>query len=221
MSKFKPTGFYAFWFEQVIEHYIIDINSKIQVDTGKKLPHKNKFANMWNSAYSSYPGSANYLEFEKNVLPSRKEYFRCFLYYYAKNANKWKVNHIIDDDFKLYYEMEIQYNDLRSTFNTDLQFIISLVQHKNMTFSAIFYSKTGLPIIYKLFFRNKITVFSLVIFENLFGIFSKLNIKNLNFIDETKLNTLRIIFDNFYSFIYNKNINWINIVQERIKYLNQ
>ena len=198
MAGFKPTGFYAFWFERVINDYILDVTSKVDVDTSKKLPHQNKYANMWNSAYANYPGSSNYLQFEKTILPSRAEYFRCFLYYYAKNANQWKVNNIVSDDFKYYYDMEIKYNDIRSTFKTDLLETIKFIKCKGLEFKEVFYAKNGLPRIYTLFFQNKITIFSLVILENLFSIFSKLNVGSIGFVEENKLNVLRIIFDKFY-----------------------
>lgn len=207
-EAFNPTGFHSFWFEMILRDYVFVINEKVDIDLNKKLPFRNKYKNMWNGVYHTYAQSIHYLTFEKTILPNRKEYLRCFCYYYCKNPNKWKAQNIVEDNFKFYYQMEDKFKNIENTFDDDMNYIIKKAKRKNLKLSTFFSTNSGFPEIFKMYFRNEITLFSIVIFQELFDILDKIDFKNISIADESKLNNIRILFQKIHKFVYNDKIDW-------------
>ena len=218
-GHFKETGFHAYWFEQIMKDHIFNPRSKSNTDLSKKLFHREKYKKMWNGFYGNQPGSIHYLNFEKNITPSRVEYIRCFCYYFVINPNKWNVHYIHDDNFRIQRIMEQKYQDIESTFKNDFNILLKKSKSQNKSIKEMLFCDKGFSEIFKLYFRGEITAFSIIILEKLFGIFNNLNVGSFGIVDESKLNNLRIIFGDVYEFLYRDEFDWKDIFKRHMNTL--
>lgn len=210
----ERTGFYAYIFYVRTKLYY---NSK-KYDILTKKINKNKYIKSWNNKRANKDGMM-FLEIENFLPRKRMNFIRFYSYYYLQNSNFY-IREIMDSDFKLYRYYEMQLNSIKEVFKSDFRYILFFIYKNKIKLKNIFRSKT-LPIIFQMYERKKISIFSLLIFENLFHIIKNINFNNLDFLEKEKYNFYsEIVFNKFERIIHNRiferGIDWKNILMKEL-----
>lgn len=206
------TGFNAYIF--YIRTKVFFNNKKYNI-TNKKI-NKNKFISSWNKTRCDKDGIL-FKIIEEKMPRNRDKYIRLFSYYYLNN-NNFYINEILEDNFKLFKTNEQRLSNILEVVKNDFRVILNLCDKNNKKLKSVFRSKS-LPIIFKMFERNKISIYSFIIFDHIFNISKNININNLDFLEKEKFIFVNDkIFNKFklvvYEFLFNDDYDWIKIFKD-------
>jgi len=218
------TGFHAYWIYCTIKH--IHFSSGKYDITKQRLPKKEQFLKSWNDRVINRDGSLFYKFYES--LPFDKEtYIRCFAYYYMKNP-QFHISDILTDNFQTFKFNELELEDILGTVKSDFLTVILRTEEKEIDKHHMFYgSDQILPIVFRLFDQGKISINSLIAFNEVFPLARKVlaerETRTLNIVDAERCKNYAIIFDKYAQIVYNsyKDIDWKDILQSYYKQIMQ
>ena len=218
------TGFYAYWIYVTVKN--IHFGSRKYDITRQRLPKKDQFIKTWNQGRKDKDGILFY-KVESSLPFKKEEFIRCFAYYYMKNP-QFHVSDILNDGFNLYRQNEIELDDILGTVKSDFLTAILRCEEKDIDRHHMFYGTNQiLPIIFRLYDQGKISVNSLIAFNEVFPLAQKVSAerdtKTLNIVDLERCKKYAIIFDKYQQIVYNsyKDIDWKDILQSYHKQIMQ
>ena len=148
-------------------------------------------------------------------MSSRKEdYIRLFTAYYMKKRY-FHVSDILNDNYQTYKQNEIELNDILATVKSDYLTAILYCTEKDIEPQHMFYGDDGIPLIYKLYDRGKISINSLIAFHEVFGIAKGLYWYCKNVVEEDRIKFYKQIFNKYRPIVWGcfKDIAWKKEIQ--------
>lgn len=176
--------------------------------------NKERYIDKWNKVRAKKDG--HYFQKIENYLPhQRLKYIQFFSSYYLKNPDFY-VKEIVDDRFSHYKYHQYQMLHVKEGLKTDFKFILNFADKNKRPFKDIFRSK-NLPPAFKLFDQGKISIYSLIIFNEIFHLIEEVKHNKLNFLDKERytfytekiFNKFRFVVNDI---LFNEN-DWVNILK--------
>jgi len=211
------SGFRSYHIYNVVKY--MHFRSKKYDISKNPLAKTSIFLKKWNDEMVNRPDSLAFYKLDK--LYDNKKLIRLFSYYFLRNQNFY-VFDIIDDEFQLFKKYERELITLKDTLELDFLRIYHLAVKNKKSMREILFSKKGIPLVFKIFDRKKISVHTLLALHLVWGIGDKINIDNLNIVEEEKYKVYRMIFDKYHNIVYKYfNFDMKNVFKNSIKYLNK
>jgi len=198
------TGFNQFWIYSTVKY--IYFNSKNYDILKHRLPKRDSYIHQWNSGRKDRDGILFY-KMKDRIPPFKETYIRLFAYYYLQNKD-YHVSEIYDDKFELFNKNEYEIRNLKTVVGGDfLRFVNYATKIK---IKKLFISESGLPFVFKMFDQNKISIHSLIVFNDIFKIYDKLTLDKLNIVEKEKLKRYELIFDKYKPLVYDfiNDVDW-------------
>ena len=173
--------------------------------------NKDYFINSWNKKRAKKDG--HFFQKLENFLPrDRMKFIRFFSYYYIKDLNIY-IKDILDDEFRIYEFNEYQLCHIKEGVKTDFRAILNFADRNNKTIKDVFRCDK-IPPIFKLYDIGRISVYSLIIFNEIFNLTRDVNINKLDVLDTERYEVYQnIIFNKFRfvvnDYLFNDRIDWI------------
>jgi hypothetical protein len=211
------TGFHAFWVYMIVKN--------VHFGTGKynimenRLPTKARFLKIWNDGRKDRDGMM-FLRVMEKMSSRKKDYIRLFAAYYMKKPF-FHVSDILNDNYHTYKQNEIELADILSTVKSDYLTAILHCTEKDIDPQIMFYGNHGLPLIYKMYNRGKISMNSLIAFQEVFGIANGLNWYCKNIVEEAAIKHYKELFDKYRPIVIDcfKDIAWKKEIQKYHHYI--
>jgi hypothetical protein len=196
------TGFNAYWAYVAIK---IHFGSSYNIAQG--LPAKSKLISCWNSERVKKDGKL-FLAVE-NRIQDLEQLVRCCSYYYYQNNNYYVID-ILEDKFKLYDKLELNYENIENCFINDLHKIQDYCNKNGKIFSEIIGVNNKIPLIYNL----GLSPFSMVILNGIFKFTD--NDKVVNALQKNKYRNMKNTIDKFSQLYHNRiyEYDWKTILKE-------
>lgn len=211
------TGFHAYWIYVAVKN--IHFGSKKYNIMESRLPQKKRFLKSWNDGRKDRDGMM-FLKIMEKIPANKEKYIRLFAAYYVKNPS-FHVSDILNDNFQTYKGNELELNDILETTKSDYLTAILYCFEKGIQPEDMFYGRdkgyVEFPLIFKLYDRGKISANSLIAFNEVFGIRSKLRVQACtNIVDEGRAKEYQLIFDKYSPIVYNyfQAISWKKEIQK-------
>jgi hypothetical protein len=211
------TGFTAYWIYVAVKS--IHFGAGKYDITHQRLPQKARFIKAWNDGRKDRDGMI-FLKVMEKMSSKKEDYIRLFAAYYMKKPS-FHVSDILNDNFHTYKQNEIELNDILATVKSDYLAAILYCNEKEMLPETMFYGNHGLPLIYKMFNRGKISVNSIIAFDEVFGIAKGLDWYCKNIVEEADIKLYKQIFVKYRPIVYNyfKDIAWKKEIQDYHHYI--
>lgn len=192
------SGFQSYHIYNTIRH--IYFNSKKTYDIlNKPLPRREVLLKKWNEEMIHRKDSLFFFKLDK--LFNKEQLIRLFAYYYLENSDFYIYN-IFDDDMKLFRVNESNLLLMKDIIETDILTMIYLCIKNNKKIKQIIFSKSGIPIIFKMYEKKQISVYTIIAFQKVYKIIDRINKKSLNVVTEDRVNKYQKIIDKFSPIVY-------------------
>jgi hypothetical protein len=213
MKDFDPTGFTAFWIYVTVKKIYFKPGGKYDI-LRQRLPRKQQFLKAWNDGRKDRDGMLFY-KFMENMPRKKIEYIRAFATYFLWSED-FHIRQIIHDNFRRYKANVLELNDIEATVKSDYLSAILHCYEKDVTPETMFYGDKSLPLIFKLYDRGLISHNSLIAFDEVFRVRSKLNNYNVDVILQERIKKYELIFDKYRPLVYNHfdSIEWKKTLQK-------
>lgn len=215
------TGFHAYWIYVTVKN--IHFRSPKYNIMESRLPQKKRFIKSWNDGRKDRDGMM-FLKIMEKMPANKKDYIRLFAAYCIKNPS-FHVSVIFNDNFQTYKQNELELDDIVGTVKSDYLHAILYCYEKGIQPEDMFYGRaagyTKLPLIYKLYDRDKISINSLIAFNEVFGIRYRLTDRPTNIVEKEQIKGYQLIFDKYCPIVYHrfKDINWKEKIQAYHHYI--
>ena len=178
--------------------------------------NKEKYIDKWNKVRAKKDG--HYFQKIENYLPKQRlKYIHFFSCYYFKNPDFY-IKEIIEDEFSHYKYHQYKLLHVKEGVITDFRFILNFADKNERPFKDVFRSQK-LPPIFKLFDQGKISIYSLLIFNDFFSLLKNVNYNKLDFLQKEQYNFYKDkIFNKFRlvvkDILFDKKYDWMKIMKE-------
>jgi hypothetical protein len=193
----SPTGFRAYHIYNVVKY--VHFGSKKYDISKSPLCKRDVFLKKWNDEVRHKGISLLYLKLDK--LFNNKELIRLFSYYYLEDKDFY-VTAVIEDDLRIFKKYETELELLKEVIESDLLRIFILMKKNNKLLKDILFSKNGMPLILQMYDRKIINVHTLLAFDIVWSIGSKIKVEHLNIVEAEKYKKYRLIFDKYKQIVY-------------------
>lgn len=202
MTGMSKTGFHCYWIYCTVKH--MHFKSKFDI-MERRLPKREQFVKSWNENRKDKDGIMFFKVME--WMPYNKEaYIRLMAYYWMQNP-AFHVSDILADNFELYKKNEIELSNLQNTVKSDFLTAILHCHERDVPMAEMFYgSGEKLPYIFTLYDRGKISINSMVVFNEVFHLWNKIRdglADDINIIRQDKCKNYARIFDKYAQIVYN------------------
>jgi len=167
--------------------------------TEMPLGRKERFLKKWNEEMINRAESLMFLKLDK--LYNKDQIIRLFAYYYLEDKNFY-ITDVIEDDFKLFRDNELELILLKDVLERDFYTIYYLKNKNERKMIDILFKKKGIPYIFKMYNLKMISIHTLIALHLVWDIGNKINHESLNIVEEEKLKKYKIIFDKYIQIVY-------------------
>jgi len=201
------TGFNQFWIYSALKY--VYFKSKTYDITKHRLPRRETYIHQWNSGRKDRDGIL-FFKLDKRIPPHKKTYIRLFAYYYLMKDTNFHISAVYDDEFKLFDKYEYEIRNLKTVVGGDFLRFVNYAIKKKIKIKRLFISESGLPFVFKMFDQNKISIHSLIVFNDIFKIYDKITLDKLNIVEKEKLKRYELIFDKYKPLVYDfiNDVDW-------------
>lgn len=209
------TGFHAYWIYCTIKH--IHFKSDKYSIVNQRLPRREQFVRTWNEGRKDRDGLL-FLKLFKNIPFKKEHYIRCFAYYYMQNP-AFHVSDILNDNFQLYKKYELELDNIEQTVKSDYLTAALYSAERDVPMQDMFYGAgTGLPFIFTLYDRGKISIHSMIAFDLVFHLRARVRdglLDDIDIVRQDKCKNYAVIFDKYAEIVYNyyTSIDWKELLQ--------
>lgn len=207
------TGFHAYWIYVTVKN--IHFGSRKYDITKNRLPRKEQFLKSWNSGRKDRDG-IHFLKFMERVPENKEKYIRCFASYYMSKPT-FHITDVFNDNFQTFKANELELNDILATAKSDYLTAALECTERDIKFQNMFYGTPFImPIIYRLYDQRRISVNSLIAFDEVFKISTGIRETGDNIVNDERAKKYRLIFDKYRPIVYDyfKDIAWKDKLQK-------
>ena len=173
----------------------------------KGLIKKDVFLKIWNESVADKQG-IYFRNLEEKLEEDQFTYIKFFSCYLIENPDIYILD-IMNDGRKKYREFEHHLSNLTDVISIDFINCLKILKEDGKSINELFNFTSGsLPLIFKLYEKEKVSIHMLIAFNLAFGFFKKINKENLNIIESLLFDKYFIIFNKFQPIVINyyKNI---------------